>query len=381
MSSLLADSSARLTELGRVRARAEAAEDAAMLAMAWQMRAEASRAESSLRRQVELSVIPLTLGQAMGLSEGQVTYRLAAVERVHDQLPDTWQAYTRGAIDAARIREIGRATSRLERDESFERLDTKAATYASSHTVPELRAWLKRFVVRVEPDRAAVRAEKERAARRVDVVHDDDAMAWLTAYLPSHVAAAIDKRLDRAARAMGSDDDRTLAQRRADLLASWTTTNETDATEPTLRTDIAVTIGADVLAGATDGFGFAADGSWSVPSRWVAELAQTGDLFWHRMVLDPVTDDVLSHEYTGRYAPEILTKALIFRDGVCQAPGCLTPTDRCDIDHRQPWPNGPTTGANLSPMSRRHHSQKGHGVIWVLPDETRRHVEPLDRSA
>ncbi len=381
MSSLLAISSAQLTELGRVRARAEAAEDAAMLAMARQMRADASRAESPMRRQVELSVIPLTLGQAMGLSEGQVTYRLAAVERVHDQLPHTWTVYRDGTIDAARIREIGRAAGRLERDESFERLDAKAATYAATHTVPELRGWLKRFVVRVEPDRAAVRAEKERAARRVDVSHDDDAMAWLTAYLPSHVAAAIDKRLDRAARAIGSDDERTLPQRRADLLASWTTTNETDATDPVLRTDIAVTIGADVLAGATEGFGFAADGSWSVPSGWVAEPAQTGNPFWHRMVLDPVTDDVLSHEYNGRFAPEILTKVLIFRDGVCQAPGCLTPADRCDIDHRQPWPNGPTTGKNLSPMSRRHHSQKGHGVIWVLPDETRRVVEPLDRTA
>ncbi len=379
MSSHLADSSARLTELGRVRARAEAAEDAQMLAMARQMRADAAKAESPMRRQVELSVIPLTLGQAMGLSETQLMNRLAAVERVHDQLPDTWTAYTSGSIDAARVREIGRISSRLERDESFERLDTKAARYASTHTVPELRAWLKRFVVRVEPDRAAVRAEKERAARRVDVSHDDDAMAWLTAYLPSHVAGAIDKRLDRAARAMGSDDERTLAQKRADLLASWMTTS--DEVEPTLRTDIAITIGADVLPGATEGFGFAADGSWSVPSAWVAELAQTGNPFWHRMVLDPVTDDVLSHEYTGRFAPEILTKALIFRDGVCQAPGCLTPADRCDIDHRQPWPNGPTTGDNLSPMSRRHHSQKGHGVIWVLPDETRRVVEPLDRTA
>ena len=31
-------------------------------------------------------------------------------------------------------------------------------------------------------------------------------------------------------------------------------------------------------------------------------------------VLDPVTHDVLAHEYHGRYAPEILRKALAFRD-------------------------------------------------------------------
>jgi hypothetical protein len=367
--------SAQLADLRRERARAEAAEQTAMLALARELRADAARHESPQRRQIELSAIPLVIGRTLGLSEGQAMVRLANAERVHDRLPTTWLAFAAGRIDADRVREIGRAASRLERDDSFDRLDQRAATYAESHTVPELRSWLKRFVVRVEPDRAAIRAEKERAASRLDVTHDDDAMAWLTAYLPSHVAAAIDERLDRAARAFGSDDPRTLPQRRADLLASWATTS--DATEPTLRTDIAVTIDAATLAGATDGFAISADGSWSVPSSWVAELAQTQNPFWHRMVLDPVTDDVLSHEYIGRFAPEILTKALIFRDGTCRGPGCLTPADRCDVDHREPWPDGPTSGVNNWMLCRRNHNQKGHGVLcWVLLDGT---IVPVDR--
>ncbi len=85
------------------------------------------------------------------------------------------------------------------------------------------------------------------------------------------------------------------------------------------------------------------------------------------MVLDPVTRDVLSHEYVGRFCPDTLAVALAFRDGVCQAPGCMVPAERCDIDHRRPWPAGPTTASNLGPLCRRHHIFKGHGVLrWSV---------------
>ena len=81
------------------------------------------------------------------------------------------------------------------------------------------------------------------------------------------------------------------------------------------------------------------------------------------MVLDPVTDDVLSHEYLGRFCPDILAIALRFRDGVCQAPGCMVPAERCDIDHRIPHPDGPTNGTNLGPFCRRDHIRKSHGLL------------------
>jgi hypothetical protein len=80
-----------------------------------------------------------------------------------------------------------------------------------------------------------------------------------------------------------------------------------------------------------------ADGSWLVPAARVLDLAkhQADNVFWHRMVLDPVTDDVLAHEYVGRFAPAILTKALEFRDGVCQAPAVA---NQPFVRHRPPHP-------------------------------------------
>ena len=354
-----------LTALAVEQSKAEARTWSAMLAFE---DAELARTEALpvLRRTVERAAIALEIGQATGLSEGQVHDRLTTARRVRDRAPMTWLAFRDGRVDAVRVREISSTIEQLQRPGSVLRLDQHVVAYAATHTVAELRRWLKRFVARVEADLALERADTARTQRRVEVVHVEDSMSWLNAYLPTHVAAAIDKRLHREAKALGTNDPRTLAQREADLLAAWLTSHESDTTS--LVSDVAVTIEADVLVGLTDGFAASADGSWAVPARWALDAALTGDTFWHRMLIDPVTDDVLAHQYTGRFAPETLTKAIAFRDGTCQAPGCLTPADRCDHDHRQPWPEGPTTGRNLWPLCRRHHNLKGHDVLqWILP--------------
>jgi hypothetical protein len=369
MSSKSLVTEADLADAARSRATAEAEECRRMLAFHDAEVAKAESIESPLRRQAEKSFIPLTIGQAMGLSEGQVCHRLSMARRVRDRAPQTWRAFVDGRVNEPRIREISSTIERLEREESVARLDQRVVDYAQTHTLAELRAWLRRFVVRVEGDLAAERAESERADRQVEILHGDEGMSQMFAKLPSYVLAAIGKRLDKEARALGADDPRSLAQRRADLFASWLTTNENG--EAAVNADIAVTIAADVLAGATEGFGISADGQWVMPAAWLAELAAAGDPFWHKMVLEPVTHDVLAHEYLGRFAPSILAKAIAFRDGVCEAPGCLVPADRCDIDHRQPWPEGPTSGANLGPKCRKHHIGKGFGL---LPASPRKHA-------
>lgn len=190
-------------------------------------------------------------------------------------------------------------------------------------------------------------------------------MGWLNAYLPSHQLAALEARLHRDARRstldVDSDDLRTVRQREADLLAAWCA--DSDATASIVDVHVAVTIDADVLAGAVDGFAESTDGRWAVPAGWITAVARTGNAFWHRMVLHPVTGDVLSHEYLGRFAPDLLNLALRFRDGVCQAPGCMVPAERCDSDHRVPHPDGPTSAANMGPLCRRHHQLKGHRLL------------------
>jgi hypothetical protein len=361
-----------LTRVSRECARAEFRQVSAMLDYRDAEMARTALIESPMRRQIERSAIALVIGEAMGLSEGQVQLRLSFADTVCDQSPITWQAFSDGLIDLARVREIGHTIDQLKRAESIHRLDRLVVNYAVDHTTAELRAWLRRFVQRVEADLAVERAETERKNRHVSFTHGDDSMGYLNAYLPSHELAAIQARLrTEARRNVDPDDTRTVAQREADLLVAWCTGS--DAVTSAIDANIAVHIDADVLAGAVAGFAESTDGKWAVPAAWIADAVATGNSFWHRIVTDPVTDDVLSHEYLGRYSPDILNIALRFLHGTCQSPGCMVPAERCDTDHRKPFPEGPTTGDNLGPFCRRHHQMKGHGVLrWTtLPPDAK----------
>lgn len=360
---------ADLAEATRMRARAEWTEWSTMLTVAEAEEAAIRASESSgPLRQAELSFIPTDIARTMHWSEGQVTHRVAQARRVRDKAPLVWEAFGAGGIDAAKAREISSAIERLKRPESIERLDRQVVAYAERHTTAEVRRWLKLFVARVESDLFNERAEDERKQRRIEVIHGDDGMSWISIYHQSHVIAAIDKRLTKEAKAFGADDPRTMQQRRADLFAAWATTNE--AGRAAINADLAVTMPASTLVGASDAPAVAADAGWVVPADWISELAKhdSNNLFWHRILLDPVTDDVLAHEYKGRFVPSVLAKALEFRDGVCQAPGCCKPASQCDIDHRIPHEaGGPTAGWNLGPYCRRNHIQKGFGLLDTGP--------------
>jgi hypothetical protein len=351
-----------LSDVVRWRARAEAYELEAMLDYRDAEYARTADVQPTLKRKIERSAIVMTIAEATRLSETQVYSRLSTADTLREKTPAVWDAFGDGLIDFARVRDIAAAADQLQREESIFRLDQTVIGYAVDHTAAELRQWLRRFVRRVEADLAVERAEDERKKRHVSVKHTDDSMAWLNAYLPSHEAAAIEARLRAEARKpQEPGDDRTVGQREADVLIAWCTGST--ATKSAISANIAVTIGADVLAGTNPGFAESSDGSWAVPAQWVTDMIDAGSTFWHRIITDPVDDDVLSHEYLGRFAPDILDIALQFLHGTCQAPGCMVPAGRCDIDHRIPYPDGPTHGENLGPLCRRHHSMKGHGLL------------------
>jgi len=300
------------------------------------------------------------IADATDLSENQVFNRVYPARTVRDRAPLVWQAFAAGEVDFARINEIYSTIEKLQEPESVAQLDHEVVAYIPGHTCAELRRWLRRFVVRVETDAALARAEAEREKRHVTIEHGDDGMSRLNAYLPSHMAAAIERRLHKAARAL-EKDDRTIPQREADLLVSWATNSE--ATEPQVDASIAVVVDADVLSGCRRGFASSPDHDWFVPAEWIAEFAQTQNPFWYRMVVDPVTKDVLTIDYKGRFAPKVLRQALEFKHGTCVIKRCLVPAWKCEIDHEIPWPRGRTTGSNLTPKSKRHHAQKGHGLL------------------
>jgi len=367
MLELSEESQARLAASRTARVRAEWAEWQALVDVARELHAQIDAEPEPLRRLVMRSGVALTLGNRMGLSEGQAIARVTVAERAIDRTPSVWVAFEAGRVDGARVWEISAAAGKLEESSSWQRLDRLVVGYAEKHTVAELRAWLRRFVARVEPERFNARADEERRQRRVEVDYVDDGMAWINAYVPAFVAAASDRRLDAGAKELGAEDERTLQQRRADLFSEWLLSSE--HAPASVSIDVAVTIPVTSLSGSSGQPAVSSDGSWAIPASWALDSEVTSIPFWHRLLVDPVTDDVLAHDYIGRYPPDVLRRALQFRDMICRAPGCTKPADRCDIDHRRSWPEGPTSGDNLWALCRKHHNLKGHRVLqWILPD-------------
>ncbi|GAA1116604.1 HNH endonuclease signature motif containing protein [Nesterenkonia jeotgali] len=76
----------------------------------------------------------------------------------------------------------------------------------------------------------------------------------------------------------------------------------------------------------------------------------------------------LARVYEGRFVPKLLRRAIEFRDGTCQAPGCMVAAEHCDIDHQIPWPHGATTASNLWALCRKHHRLKTAGFLDIPTD-------------
>ncbi|WP_344744548.1 HNH endonuclease signature motif containing protein [Nesterenkonia aethiopica] len=188
----------------------------------------------------------------------------------------------------------------------------------------------------------------------------------------------------------------------ADLFASWLLSGRVEGAP--VEAKIAVMIPETTLTGHSDDPGISADRNWVIPASDVRHLAgdpRTCHDWYHATTSPPqpgpiqpgphrpgagdVSPDILSITYTGRYAPARLRDAIIFRDGVCQAPGCTIPAQRCDLDHRLPYPAGSTSGPNLQALCRRHHRLKSHGLLTeeepATPPKTATPMGPGSPSA
>jgi hypothetical protein len=369
----------RLVEASRARARAEWVQWDALVRAAAELHAQIDGEECYTRRLVYRSAVAATLAVKCGLSKGQVEARLALAQRVKEATPAIWEAFEEGRIDEARVRELSSAILKLKRPRSLERLQHVGLAYAEKHDVSELRSWVKRFVARIEPEGFNARADEARRQRYVKIIHGDDGMSFIDAYVPSFVAAAVDNRLDARATEIAAagdpDDERTKAQRRADSFSEWLLS--ADHAPASLNIDVALMLPATALTGSSGVPAESADGQWGIPASWAIDEFMKHSPFWHRMIIDPVNNDVLAHEYLGRFAPDVLRRAICFRDRTCRGPGCCKPASRSEMDHRQPWPEGRTSGDNIWPLCKSDHNHKGHGILqWVMPDGQ---IIPVDK--
>ena len=104
----------------------------------------------------------------------------------------------------------------------------------------------------------------------------------------------------------------------------------------------------------------------SAPDSSAPDSSRTADVL-RRTLLQMVQDipPVITDPVEPRYRPSTrLTDLVRLRDQHCAGPGCSHPGDQCDLDHRDPWPLGPTAASNLTPLSRRCHNAKT--FTWQL---------------
>lgn len=357
-----------ITRLEAERARVEAEITRRMLDFSDLRRRQSELALSPAIGKLEASFAADELSIVLRQPTMTVQCRLAEARRVRGLLPQTWSAWREGAIDQTRIRLIAQAVEKLESNLSIIELDYRVVDYAAAHTVSQLKTWLKRFVAREDP--GADRSRDALSRRSVYVDPDEDGMSWVHALIATADAVRIDSLLTGLAKATPREGC-TLEQRRADLFADLLL-GRADATGTSTGRShsgavIGVTVPITTLVGLDDTPGESFDHRFCLPAPMVRELAAEPGTLFYRLLTDPL-GHILDVSELGRYPSRKLRTAITMRDGVCAFPTCNVPAENADADHVIPVPRGPTTGANLRCLCRRHHRFKTFGVVGTVRD-------------
>lgn len=348
------------------RARLEACSSSLMVQYSDRCRERAAKHTNLRVREIEASVAADELALVVRQPTRLVQNRLFEARFAISKLPGLWAAHQRGEVDGFRVHLICEQAAKLAFGESLIRLDERVISYAESHTCAQLRAWLRRFVAKTEPEGAERRRRRAHADRSVWIQHDTDGISWLHAQLSTTDAWRIDRLLSsHGARLATNNSNLSLEQARSDALAELLLRSGGTPSKSTgSGAVIGVTIPLVSLAGHTNDPGVSFDGQFALPASLIRELACEPGTLFYRLLTDPL-GRILDVTELGRFPSRKLRIAVQARDGTCTYPTCSRPAIDCDLDHEIPHPRGPTSGTNLKPRCRRHHRQKGHGL---LPD-------------
>ena len=284
-------------------------------------------------------------------------------------------------------------------------------------TPAELKKRLSGAVARADTRSFAEAHAKAAKGRRVELWPQPDGMATVAATLPADQAQTVFLALDTAARipdptpteadttepAEGVEgvedvedadevgrDGRGIDARRADALVALARGALARPDLPKAhgrKVAVQVVIDLPTLLGLRDnpaelvGYG-------PLPAPVARALA--ADAAWTRLVVDPVTGHLLDYGTTVYRPPQALQDYVIARDRTCRAPSCRQPAYRCELDHHQPYPHGPTSADNFGPFCKHDHLNKTHAgwhvtrnpddgtLTWHTPLGRTYRVEPTD---
>ncbi|MCH6229205.1 HNH endonuclease [Microbacterium sp. CFH 31415] len=312
---------------------------------------------------VERSV-RLELAAALRITEHAAAGLLGFAQALVHRYPAALDALGRASITERHAEILVDLMDAVEPDVRG-RVTTTAVELAVRLPVGAFRRQLRALL---EHERAASLAERHDWAvrhRRVIVEPADDGMAWLHAFLPAVEARAIQGRLTAIAKTLADDDQRTLDERRADVLGDLLIDGDTTALPPQasgIRATVSLTVPALTLVDEASGAAPAVvEGVGPVTAAQARQLAG-GARGWTRILTHPETGIVLSVGRDQYRPPPALRRLVRWRADRCMAPGCSIPADRCEIDHTVAWEHGGATALdNLAPLCKGHHTLKHHG--------------------
>lgn len=339
------------------------------------------------------------------------------------RLPTTMAALAGGRLDVVRARLVADELRALPH-EAAAAVEARLVPASTARTYSQLRACLRRAVIAVDPAAAELRQARALADRAVMVHPGRDGMSTLTYTDAAQTVEALWLWITGSARGAqsGPEDERTLDQRRADVLgdlgrlglAEDTThpdrlerpagpTLPTRPTRPDLATaprgrgvpgrltttqghrpEIQVVVSVGTLLGIDEqpaelvGYG-------PITPEVARRIAAEGT--WRRLLTDPRTGRFDELSVDTHDPPQDLLDHVNARDPCCRGPGCRRPSRRCDADHRVPYPVGRTEAPNLNPFCRPEHAVKTHtattheddgdgGLVITYPSGRTHHVRP-----
>jgi len=317
-----------------------------------------------------------------GMSDNRARQQLNVALFLSTHLPFVWQLCQSGQLDAYRAITIADlARHRLDTVEQWRQLGERLERFLTRHlrdfaelgvamvtcTLKQLRNKLNyecRVLASAKGEEEFAQAYAERSVRTFE---DERGVGTLSVDGRVDDVILARHRIRHAAKRMRADGDaRTLDQLSADIALDILIGRTDDLPVPAYaRPIINLTVPVETVMGSADLPGVL-NGATVLPASLARSIASTPGSTWHRLLTDPAGG--AAELSTASYQPtEAIWRSVVAERPRCYRPGCDRPAVECELDHRVPWPEGPTSTTNLQPACKRDHKAKHSPGFAVSP--------------